>query len=62
MTLGEADLTGTLKGQDLSFTFTSEAVGLCTYTGKVENTASIKGSGDFGGQASGTFEAARKKP
>lgn len=59
-TFGEVDITGTLKGQDLVFTFGSDA-GAVTYTGKVESNESIKGSADFGGAASGTFEAVRKK-
>jgi hypothetical protein len=61
-TFGENDFTGTLKGMDLVFTFGSDAAGQVTYTGKVENNESIKGTADFGGAASGTFEAARKKP
>ena len=36
--LGEADLTGSVKGQEIAFTFTVELQGMklnCTYTGRI---------------------------
>jgi hypothetical protein len=61
--LGEADLTGTVKGQDIKFTFNADAQGTpltITYTGTIENKDSIKGTVDLGGMAQGTFTAKRQ--
>jgi hypothetical protein len=61
--LGESDLTGSVKGQDVVFTFTVDTQGFtlkCTYTGKVESNASLKGMVDLGGLAGGTFVAKRQ--
>jgi hypothetical protein len=61
--LGEADLTGTLKGQDLRFTFTADLAGTSvpvTYTAQVESNNSMKGSIDIGGGATGTFTGKRQ--
>ena len=57
-TLGEADLTGTLKGQALTFTFQADLQGTAvpvTYTATVESSTAMKGTIDIGGAASGTF-------
>ena len=62
-TLGEADLTGTIKGQEIKFSFTADAQGTSlqvAYSGTVENKDSLKGSVDLGGFAQGTFTAKRK--
>jgi hypothetical protein len=61
--LGEADLTGSVKGQDITFSFNANAQGTAlqvTYTGKIESKDSIKGSVDLGGMAQGTFTAKRQ--
>jgi hypothetical protein len=61
--LGEADLTGSVKGQEIKFTFTADAQGTSltiTYTGTIENKDSMKGSVDLGGLAQGTFTAKRQ--
>jgi hypothetical protein len=58
MTLGEADLTGTLKGNALTFTFNADLQGTAvpvTYTATVDSSSSMKGKIDIGGQATGTF-------
>ena len=58
MTLGEADLTGTLKGQALVFNFNADLQGQAvpvTYTATVESATTMKGKIDIGGQATGTF-------
>ena len=60
--LGEADLTGTVKGQDIKFSFSADAQGTTftvTYTGTIENKDSMKGTVDLGGLAQGTFTAKR---
>jgi hypothetical protein len=57
-TLGEADLTGTIKGQNLTFSFTADLGGQAapvTYTATVENTTTMKGTIDIAGAATGTF-------
>jgi hypothetical protein len=61
--LGEADLTGSVKGQEITFTFTADAQGTSltiTYTGTIESKDSMKGSVDLGGMAQGTFTAKRQ--
>ena len=58
MTLGEADFTGTLKGQALTFNFNADLQGQAvpvTYTATVDSAATMKGTIDIGGAASGTF-------
>jgi hypothetical protein len=60
--LGEADLTGTVKGQEITFTFNADAQGTAltvTYTGTIESKDSMKGTVDLGGLAQGTFTAKR---
>ena len=61
--LGEADLTGSVKGQEIKFTFNVDAQGTSltvTYTGTIESKDSMKGSVDLGGMAQGTFTAKRQ--
>jgi hypothetical protein len=61
--LGEADLTGALKGQELVFEFTVDVQGMplkCTYTGNVDNKDSMKGTVNIAGLANGTFTAKRQ--
>ena len=61
--LGEADLTGSVKGGELVFKFTAEVQGLklvCTYTGTVENKDALKGGVDIAGLGAGTFTAKRQ--
>jgi hypothetical protein len=62
-TLGEADLTGSVKGGDISFSFNADAQGTAlkvTYTGTIESKDAIKGKVDLGGMAEGTFTAKRQ--
>ena len=61
--LGEADLTGTVKGQQIQFAFTANAQGTSLevkYSGTVESKDSLKGTVDLGGLGSGTFTAKRQ--
>jgi hypothetical protein len=61
--LGEADLTGTVKGREIKFSFTADAQGTSltiTYTGTIESSDSMKGTVDLGGMAQGTFVAKRQ--
>lgn len=60
--LGVADLTGTVKGTAIHFTFTLDVQGQMapvTYDGTVEKTT-IKGTLDIGGVVNGTFTATKK--
>ena len=60
--LGAADLTGTVKGNDVNFTFTIDMQGQqapVSYKGTVEKNT-MKGTLDIGGMATGTFTAAKK--
>jgi hypothetical protein len=56
-TFGEADLTGTVKGADITFSFTVDAQGNSlkeTYTGTVDKDT-MKGKANYADQANGTF-------
>ena len=60
--LGNADLTGTVKGAAIHFTFTIDAQGQpapVTYDGTVEKNT-MKGKLDIGGMVNGTFTATKK--
>ena len=59
---GEADLTGTVKGTDIKFTFSVDVQGTKldeTYTGTVDKD-SMKGKVDISGIGEGTFTAKRQ--
>jgi hypothetical protein len=61
--LGEADLAGTVKGQDVSFKFTVDVQGNnleCTYTGTAEGKDGIKGKVSIAGLGDGTFTAKKQ--
>jgi len=56
----ESDITGTLKGQALEFSF-SRDFGVVIYKGTAESSDAIKGTVDFAsGAVTGTFTAKRK--
>ena len=60
--LGNADLTGTVKGGAIHFTFTIDVQGQqapVTYDGTVEKNT-MKGKLDMGGMVNGTFTATKK--
>ncbi|MDP2054922.1 MAG: hypothetical protein Q8N52_07100 [Acidobacteriota bacterium] len=60
--LGNADLTGTVKGSAIHFTFTLDVQGQqapVTYDGTVEKNT-MSGKLDIGGMINGTFTATRK--
>jgi hypothetical protein len=57
MTLGEADVTGTVKGQQIEFTFNAEVQGFALnvkYSGTVDGN-SMKGTLSLGELGGGTF-------
>ena len=60
--LGNADLTGTVKGNAIKFSFTIDVQGQqapVNYEGTVEKNT-MKGKLDIGGMVSGTFTATKK--
>jgi hypothetical protein len=60
--LGSADLSGTVKGSAIHFTFTIDVQGQnapVTYDGTVEKNT-MKGKLDIGGMVNGTFTATKK--
>jgi hypothetical protein len=62
-TLGEADLTGTVKGSDISFTFTADLQGQSapvSFTGTIESATAMKGSLDIASMLTGTFTGKKK--
>jgi hypothetical protein len=61
--LGEADLAGTVKGQNVEFKFTVDLQGQtlnCVYTGAMDGNDSMKGKVDLVGLGEGTFTAKRQ--
>ena len=61
--LGEADLTGTIKANLVSFAFGVDVQGAhldVTYSGTIENQDSMKGTVKLGGLGEGTFTARRQ--
>ena len=61
--LGEADLTGTVKGRDIQFKFVGTVQGMSVnvaYMGTIESNDTMKGTLDIGGLAQGTFTGKRQ--
>jgi hypothetical protein len=61
---GEADLTGTVTGKTVKFSFNADAQGTpvtVTYEGEIESNSAIKGKVDLGGVGTGTFTGKRTK-
>src|SRR5262249_56364161 len=65
-TLGEADLTGTVKGTDVKFSFNADLQGQSVpvvYTGKIDGKDSMKGTLDIAGaMAQRTFTPKTQHP
>ena len=62
-TLGEADLTGTVKGNNVAFKFNADLGGQAvevTYQATIEGKDTMKGTIDIGGAAMGTFTGKRQ--
>jgi hypothetical protein len=60
---GDADLTGTVKGQEIAFSFNVDAQGTALtfkYTGTIENKDALKGKVEIAGLGEGTFTAKRQ--
>jgi len=62
-TLGEADLTGTVKGSEVNFNFMADLQGNAvpvTYKATIDSPTTMKGTIDIGGLAGGTFTGKKK--
>ena len=60
---GEADLTGTVKGQEIAFSFNVDAQGNAVsfkYSGTIESKDALKGKVEIPGLGDGTFTAKRQ--
>jgi hypothetical protein len=57
--LGEADVTGKVKGDKIEFSFETSQ-GKATYSGTIDKDT-MKGKANYGDQLSGTFTGKRKK-
>jgi hypothetical protein len=58
---GNADVKGTLKGNEIEFSFDVQGEAKITYTGTVEKDGTMKGKANYADQAMGTWTA-KKKP
>ena len=62
-TFGEADLTGSVTGSDITFSFTADFQGMpltSTYKGTIESATSMKGTLEITAVGAGTFTAKKK--
>jgi hypothetical protein len=59
--LGEAKVTGSIKGNDVEWSFETEDAGKVVYKGKLEGTSKIKGTAEYGQLGKGTFTAEKGK-
>jgi len=58
--LGEAKVTGSVKGDEVEWTFETEDAGKVVYKGKLDG-GKIKGSVEYGQLGKGTFTAEKTK-
>jgi hypothetical protein len=61
--LGEADLTGSVKGREIAFAFKASVLDMSidvSYAGTIEGTDAMKGKVSLGGLGDGTFTAKRQ--
>jgi hypothetical protein len=62
-TLGEADLTGTVKGDQIAFNFNADIQGTSipvSYSGTIESNTAMKGKISITGVGEGTFTGKKK--
>ena len=58
--LGEAKVTGTVKGTAVEWSFENADAGKVVYKGTLEGASRIKGSCEYGAVGKGTFVAEKK--
>jgi hypothetical protein len=59
-TFGESKVTGTVKGNQVEFSFDADQAGKVVYKGTLEGTSKMKGSCEYGALGKGTFTAEKK--
>ena len=59
-TLGQAELTGTVKGDQAEWSFANDQVGKVAYKGVLDGAGKMKGSVTYGQLGAGTFTAEKK--
>ena len=60
---GSAELNGTVKGDDIEFSFeagTADQKAKIVYKGKIESATKMKGTADLGGMGSGTWSGTKQ--
>ena len=58
--LGEAKVTGTVKGNQAEWSFQSDQAGKIVYAGTLDGASKIKGACEYGALGKGTFTAEKK--
>jgi len=58
--LGSANVTGTVKGTQVEWTFENADAGKVVYKGKLEGNSKISGTVEYGQLGKGTFTAEKK--
>ncbi|PWT98603.1 MAG: hypothetical protein C5B51_28875 [Terriglobia bacterium] len=58
--LGDAKVTGTVKGDQVEWSFDGGQVGKVTYKGTLDGASKIKGTTEYGQLGNGTFTATKK--
>jgi len=59
-TLGQAQVTGTVKGDQAEWSFENDQVGKVAYKGVLDGLGKMKGSVNYGQLGAGTFTAEKK--
>jgi hypothetical protein len=59
-TLGEAKVSGTVKGDQVEWSFDNDQAGRVTYKGTLDGATRIKGTTEYGQLGRGTFTAEKK--
>ena len=59
--LGEAKVTGSVKGDEVEWAFETEDAGKVVYKGKLDGAAKIKGTAEYGQLGKGNFTAEKTK-
>ncbi len=58
--LGEAKVTGTVKGDAVQWSFESPDAGAIKYSGTIKSATKIEGTAEYGSVGKGTFVAEKK--
>jgi hypothetical protein len=58
--LGEAKVTGTVKGNQVEWSFDGGPAGKVSFQGTLDGTAKMKGTAEYGQLGKGTFTAEKK--